>query len=137
VIVTFDTDEFRNFYPKFTPDVVTDAQLENFFALGCSFIDNTNKSIFPYDPDKKVFVRKQMLYLLVCHLATMETWQAGQSGPLTSASQGSVSVGFQNIQMWGQPWFSQTPCGRTLLMMLRPYALGGRIFGTCSFHPYG
>lgn len=137
MIVVFNATEFRTFYPKFTEELISDEQLDNLFQLACTFIDNTDKSRFPYDPDRNIYTRKQMLYLLVCHLATMELWGAGQSGPLTSATQGSVSVGFQSMDMWGQPWFSQTPCGRTLLMMLRPYALGGRIFGTCSFHPYG
>lgn len=137
MIVVFNATEFRTFYPKFTEELISDEQLDNLFQLACTFIDNTDKSRFPYDPDRNIYTRKQMLYLLVCHLATMELWGAGQSGPLTSATQGSVSVGFQSMDMWGQPWFSQTPCGRTLLQMLMPYALGGRIFTKSHFHPYG
>lgn len=137
MIVVFNATEFRTFYPKFTEELISDEQLDNLFQLACTFIDNTDKSRFPYDPDRNIYTRKQMLYLLVCHLATMELWGAGQSGPLTSATQGSVSVGFQSMDMWGQPWFSQTPCGRTLLQMLMPYTLGGRIFTKPHFHPYG
>jgi hypothetical protein len=137
MIVVFNATEFRTFYPKFTEELISDEQLDNLFQLACTFIDNTDKSRFPYDPNRNIYTRKQMLYLLVCHLATMELWGAGQSGPLTSATQGSVSVGFQSMDMWGQPWFSQTPCGRTLLQMLMPYALGGRIFTKPHFHPYG
>ena len=137
MIVVFNATEFRTFYPKFTEELISDEQLDNLFQLACTFIDNTDKSRFPYDPDRNIYTRKQMLYLLVCHLATMELWGAGQSGPLTSATQGSVSVGFQSMDMWGQPWFSQTPCGRTILQMLMPYALGGRIFTKPHFHPYG
>lgn len=137
MIVVFNITEFRAFYPKFTDEQITDEQLINLFQLACTFIDNTDSSRFPYDPERNVHTRKQLLYLLVCHLATMELWGAGQAGPLTSATQGSVSVGFQSVDMWGQSWFSQTPCGRTLLMMLQPYALGGRIFTTPHFHPYG
>ena len=137
MIVVFNATEFRTFYPKFTEELISDEQLDNLFQLACTFIDNTDKSRFPYDPDRNIYTLKQMLYLLVCHLATMELWGAGQSGPLTSATQGSVSVGFQSMDMWGQPWFSQTPCGRTLLQMLMPYALGGRIFTKPHFHPYG
>ena len=137
MIVVFNATEFRTFYPKFTEELISDEQLDNLFQLACTFIDNTDKSRFPYDPDRNIYTRKQMLYLLVCHLATMELWGAGQSGPLTSATQGSVSVGFQSMDMWDQPGFSQTPCGRTLLQMLMPYALGGRIFTKPHFHPYG
>lgn len=137
MIVTFDPAEFRAFYPKFTVATVSDEQLEHMFDLACTFIDNTDNSRFPYDPSKKVYVRKEMLYLLVCHLATMELWSPGQSGPLASATQGSVSVGFQNITLNNQQWLSQTPCGRTLAMLMKPYALGGRIATVCHFHPYG
>lgn len=137
MIVVFDIAEFRTFYPKIGPEAVTDSELEYFFSLAETFIANTDASRFPYDPDNRVFVRKQLLYLMVCHLATMAMWDAGQSGPVTSAAQGSVSVGFQNVQMGNQQWYSQTPCGRTLLQMLKPYALGGRIFTKPDFHPYG
>lgn len=137
MIVVFNPTQFRTFYPRFTDDLITDEQLDNLFQLACTFIDNTDNSRFPYDPDQNVYTRAQMLYLLVCHLATMELWRNGQPGPLTSATQGSVSVGFQAIVMWSQPWFSQTPCGRTLLQLLLPYALGGKIFTKPNFHPYG
>lgn len=137
MIVVFNPTQFRTFYPRFTDDLITDEQLDNLFQLACTFINNTDNSRFPYDPDQNVYTRAQMLYLLVCHLATMELWGNGQPGPLTSATQGSVSVGFQAIVMWSQPWFSQTPCGRTLLQLLLPYALGGKIFTKPNFHPYG
>lgn len=137
MIVTFNPTQFRTFYPRFTEALVSDEQLENLFQLACTFIDNSESSIYPYNPEKNVYTRARMLYLLVCHLATMDLWGGGQSGPLTSATQGSVSVGFQSVDMWSQPWFSQTPCGRTLLQMLMPYALGGKIFLKPNFHPYG
>lgn len=133
MIVTFDATEFRGFYPKFTVDVVSDIQLENYFNLACTLINNTDSSRIPYDPENSVYARKEMLYLLVCHLATMGTWDIGQTGPVQSATQGSVSVGYADLT--GPPnasWYQQTPCGRTLWMMLRPYALGGRIAPVCG-----
>lgn len=70
MIVVFNATEFRTFYPKFTEELISDEQLDNLFQLACTFIDNTDKSRFPYDPDRNIYTRKQMLYLLVCHLAT-------------------------------------------------------------------
>lgn len=137
MIVVFDPVEFRAGNPKLTPEEVTDEQLQYFWEMAVTFINNTDSSPFPYDPAKGIRTRKIMLYLLVCHLATMSLWGEGQSGPLTSATEGSVSVGFQQVMMGNQAWFSQTPCGRTLLMMLRPFALGGRLAAAPQFHPYG
>lgn len=138
MIVTFDATEFRGFYPKFTVDVVSDTQLENYFNLACSLINNTESSPFPFDPDNNIYIRKEMLYMLVCHLATMGTWDVGQTGPVQSATQGSVSVSYGNLTgSSNASWFNQTPCGRTLWMLLRPYALGGRIASIPDFHPFG
>lgn len=138
MIVTFDATEFRGFYPKFTVDAVSDAQLESYFNLACSLLNNTENSPFPYDPDNGQYIRKELLYLLVCHLATMGTWDVGQTGPVQSATQGSVSVSFANlVGSANANWFNQTPCGRTLWMMLKPYALGGRIFSLSQCHPFG
>lgn len=138
MIVTFDATEFRGFYPKFTVDVVSDTQLENYFNLACSLINNTESSPFPFDPDNNIYIRKEMLYMLVCHLATMGTWDVGQTGPVQSATQGSVSVSYGNLTgSVNASWFNQTPCGRTLWMLLRPYALGGRIASIPDFHPFG
>ena len=138
MIVEFNPTEFRSYYPKFTVDKVSDAQLESYFRLASSLINNTDSSQFPYNPDNGQYIRKELLYLLVCHLATMGTWDIGQSGEVKSATEGSVSVSYGEFK--GNPnasWFNQTPCGRTLWMMLKPYALGGRIFSVSDFHPYG
>lgn len=138
MIVEFNPTEFRSFYPKFTVEKVGDVQLESYFRLASSLIDNTDSSRFPYDPTSGQYIRKELLYLFVCHLATMGLWDVGQSGAVNSATEGSVSVSYGEFK--GTPnaaWFNQTPCGRTLWMMLKPYALGGRIFTTPNFHPYG
>lgn len=133
MIVVFNPDEFREFYPKFSE--VSDDRLDFFFNLACSYIGNTDNSKFPYNPAQKIFVRKQLLYMLVCHLCTLEKWGDKQSGPITSASQGSVSVGFANVEMWGNAFFSQTQCGRAMLQMMAPYALGGKLIAATSLHP--
>ncbi len=138
MIVIFDPDEFRSFYPKFTKELVTDAELNHLFQLACTFIDNTDEAMIPYNPDKGIYNRKEVLYLFVCHMATMNLWEVGQSGAVQSASQGTVSVSYAIPQNGPNgSWFNQTPCGRTLWMLLKPYALGGRIFTISNHHPFG
>lgn len=137
MIVTFDPVEFRSYYPKFTETVISDVQLEHLFTLATTFIDNTDNAMIPYDPDKGIYNRKEILYLFVCHLATMELWPLGQTGPVQSATQGSVSVSYGQVTDRRGTWFNQTPCGRTLFMLLRPYVLGGRIVSAAEPHPYG
>lgn len=137
MIVSFDSTEFRSHYPKFTVDLVSDTQLESYFTLATTLIDNTESSQFPYDTELGVYTRKEMLYLLVCHLATMGTWDVGQTGAIQSATQGSVSVSYGSSGSPNAGWFNQTPCGRTLWMLLRPYALGGRLATAEEPHPFG
>lgn len=137
MIVTFDPVEFREFYPKYTEKIATDAQLENFFNTAVMLIGNDDNSRFPYDPDAGVYDRKTLLYLLVCHLATLNTWQVGQTGPLTSASQGSVSIGYGQAQMGTAEWYGLSQCGQTFWALTLKYRKGGLIYTPSNFHPYG
>lgn len=138
MVVEFDVTEFRTLYPKFTEKVASDVQLEFAFQKACVILDNTDKSIVPYNPDKGVYTRKVMLYLLVCHLITIALWSAsGQSGPITSASEGSVSTGFNVPTSNTGEWFKQTPCGYTFWQMIQAYNIGGRYYAIKYSHPWG
>lgn len=139
MIVTFSADDFRKFYPKITPELVSDEELQAQFEIACTYINNTDNSIFPYNPPAGVTTRKVMLYLMVCHLlGSVSTIPLGQAGVAQSASQGSVSVGFSgvNTSQLGQ-WLSETACGRSLWQLMRPYALGGLHVTHENYHPYG
>ena len=140
-VVEWNEVDFLALYPqfagKFTPE-----QLSALWEMACTLVDNTPDSPVPYDPDNGVYVRKVVLYAVVCHLATMSLWGgSGQSGPVTSASEGSVSASFQIPTLPGggvtAQWYNQTPCGRTAWMFLRRLSLGGRYYGVRNFHPYG
>lgn len=135
-VVVFDPDEWREFYPDLGARL-TDEQLRHLFELACLILDNTDSSPVPYDPEKGILVRKTLLYLLVCHLATMSQWKTGQSGPMTSATQGSVSVGFAVNQATDDSFLDQTPCGQAFLRAMRPYAVGGRYYAANHWHPWG
>lgn len=133
MIVVFDPEQWRTSYPQFAD--LTDAQLVEFFTIATQFIDNTEASPYPYEPPG-VLTRQIMLNLMVCHLATLRSWQSGQTAPISSASQGSVSVSFGSPTMTKE-WFSSTACGQTLWMMLKPYVSGGHIYIVENYHPYG
>lgn len=99
--VTLDVEEFKSLYPDVT---ATDAVIESYFSVACLLLDNTKHSRV-----KNPCERKMLLYLLTRHIAALAEREAGLVGSLTSASQGSVSVGvsaFQNAN-----WYQQTQWG--------------------------
>ena len=140
-VVVWDQADFQTYYPQFSENITAE-QFTALWEMANTLVNNTATSPIPYDPDNGIYVRKIVLYAVVCHLATMSLWGAsGQSGPVTSASEGSVSVSFQIPTLPGggvtAQWYNQTPCGRTAWMFLRRLSLGGRYYGAPNFHPYG
>lgn len=135
-IVTFNPVGFRDEYPQFS--LFTDGQLKAAFKIACLLLDNTEASPVPYNPDKGIYDRETMLYLLVCHLCTLAKWVTeGQSGPVTSASEGSVSVSFSVPQTTGETYYTQTPCGQTFWKLAAAYRSGGRYIAVKHYHPWG
>ena len=86
-----------------------------------------------------VYTRKIALYFALCLLLTIQGWGAGQTGPITNASQGSVSTAFQLMQgkTTTESFWLQTSCGQRFWMMLMPYIMGGRAYISRGFHPWG
>jgi hypothetical protein len=135
-VVVLDPAEFRVVKPQFAG--LSDAVLEYYFSMACGVIDNTDKSVFPYKPDNGVLARKHILYALLCHLLTMNRQEAsGQAGPVSSASEGSVSLSFAVPPAGDKSFYSETACGRAFLALIRPYALGGRVAPASHYHPWG
>ena len=135
-VVVLDTAEFRAVKPQFAP--LPDAVLEYYFGMACGVIDNTDSSVFPYDPGKGVLSRKFILHALLCHLLTVNQQEASvQAGPVSSASEGSVSLSFAVPPVSDKSFYSETACGRAFLAMIRPYALGGRVAPAREYHPWG
>lgn len=128
-VVVWDAAAFGKAYPQLAPDMaegVTAAQLEQAFNVACLMLDNTAASPVPYDPEHGVETRRVLLWLLVCHLATLAMWGVGQSGPLASSSQGSVSASFAVPRKAGREWYALTPCGLTYWTAVQRYVVGGR-----------
>lgn len=140
-VVELDILEFRMWFPGLTEDKITDELLDILWAQVCEIVGNTDgKSFAPYKPDAKppVIERKVLLYYALCHLATLSL-QGDQPGRVASASQGSVSTSFDLIKSESQAgqWWNQTRCGATYWMMTAKYRLGGRLFTSGFYHPWG
>ena len=139
-VVQFMPADFLEAYPKFAPDgkqLLTDAQLQQAFEVACLLLNNTDSSPVPYNPDKGIMDRRTLLWLIVCHLATLALWEPGQSGPLASASEGGVSASFAVPQIQGKEYWNMTPCGQSYWQAIKAYTLGGRYFGMKNYHPWG
>ena len=139
-VVTLNISDFRTFYPRFEDATkYADAYITAMFDVACTLINNTESSFIPYDPPK-IKLRERILYAAVCHLLTKNEQGDEQTGVITSASQGSVSVGFSpvNGNSYAAQYWSQTRCGQLVWMLLSPYRLGGRLYTESpEYHPYG
>ena len=135
-IVVFNAEEFLNSHPQFIGKL-NEAQLDNAFDVACLLLDNSEASPVPYDPERGIETRRILLNLLVCHLATLALRPVNQAGALSSASEGSVSVGFQIPQSTNAAWWMQTTCGQTFWQAARRFLVGGRYYPACKYHPWG
>ncbi|MDR2947119.1 MAG: DUF4054 domain-containing protein [Candidatus Adiutrix sp.] len=137
--VVFNPDDFREDFPQFADPVkYTERRLTGAFNAATLGLDNTESSPVPYDPDKKVFTRETLLYYLTCHILTLAEWAAnGQAGPVTNASEGSVSAGFAAPPVTDKSYFMETPCGRTFWQVSLPYRMGGKYYPVKPYHPWG
>lgn len=118
-VVVFDPNEFYAMYPQFQ-NVYTPEQLGVFFNVACMMCDNTENSLV-----KNLTERKTLLYLLVCHIATLQERGTGMVGMITSASEGGVSVSLQAYTN-NPNWYTQTQCGSTYWLLTQKYRTGMR-----------
>ena len=135
-VVPWDEDAFLSRFPQFQ-DKLTDGQLEQAWELACLVLRNDSKSMVPYDPERGIFTRRSLLFLLMCHMCTLALRPFDQAGPVTSASEGSVSAGFSVPTRPDSTYFCQTPCGATYWQLIQQYAKGGYYFAVEDYHPWG
>lgn len=138
-VVMFSPDDFRQDFPQFADvEKYSDRRLESAFRAASTLLDNTDSSIVPYNPDNGIYVRETLLYYLTCHLLTLaDQSNNGQSGPLSSVTEGSVSASFAVPQVTDKSYYLLTPCGQAYLQMLKPYLVGGRYYPIKPYHPWG
>ena len=117
--VVFDYQEFITLYPQFA-GLFTQAQLTQFFNVACMLCDNTENSKVT-----DLAERKNLLYMLTCHIATLQQRGTATPGLLSSATEGKVSVSFS--QYTNNPnWYSQTQCGAMYWLATAKYRVGMR-----------
>ena len=116
----FDIDAFRAIYPQFAdiPDATLEFMWEN--ALMISGLAN--------DTSMTDAQKRNLLFMLICHLATLA--QRGTAGAMVSATEGSVSVGFSApVQGKENDWYMLTPCGAAYWQIMKGHRYGGVWFG--------
>ncbi len=135
--VVFDLEQFRALYPAFSDEEkVTDIQLEQAFSQAEEIIGNDDSSAIPYDPEATppVKTRETVLYLLTCHIATMQyLWDADQVAPVSAATQGSTNATFA-INPSAKEWWDNTKCGAQAWIIVRNYGGGVLYFGAEYVH---
>lgn len=118
--MTFNVEKFRTIYPQFAE--VPDAQLEFMWqnALIISGVEGDTRV-----PEGQ---KENLLFMLVCHLATLAT--RGTAGAMTSAKQGEVQVTYASVPPRSDDadWFNLTPCGSAYWQAIKRYRLGGLWF---------
>lgn len=117
--MTFDVEKFRAVYPQFAE--VPDAQLEFIWDNALMISGVEEDTCIPESQ------KENLLFMLVCHLATLAT--RGTAGAVTGATQGSVSVTYTTPTYTGDAaWFNLTPCGSAYWQAIKRYRLGGLWF---------
>ena len=116
-IVDLDLVKFKAAYPTFK---AADAQFELWFVEAGMLINNTPQSCI-----KSLVEREVLMFLLMAHFAELQARvEAGNSavGRLASASEGSVSVSFDNgSSTLSSAWYQQTPYGSKYWAMTARY----------------
>lgn len=112
--VTFNYSNWALRYPELACSV-PDELAQLFFAEACLYCDNTNCSLVT--DDSATGQRALFLGMLTAHIAALNAPLNGQAsaqvvGRLSNATEGSVSVQFQNDYPPGSAqWFQQTKYG--------------------------
>lgn len=125
VVLEFDVTQFRAEHPQFSE--MTDAQLQGFWGIACdlSGLNAERTSV------RSIDMRKSLLNLLTCHIATLQARGTDSVGLLASASEGSVSASFGSVPTdknnW---WYFQTQCGATYWNIMRRFVAGGYYFAS-------
>lgn len=115
--VIFDPIEYKTLHPDMSD--VDDAVLGTYFSAACLLLDNTERSVV-----RDVCERKELLFMLVTHVAELAKRGNGMVGPLTSASEGKVSVGVSALT--NANWYNQTQWGAMYWAATANYRRGVR-----------
>lgn len=117
--VKFSYGEFLGMFPELKSVQPQQAQTSFMFAEG--IVNNALTPVVQED-----CMRVKLLYLLTAHIITLNNRGAGNVGTLSSASEGSVSVGYNtsNIDKLNAGWFGQTQYGLLFWQLTAKYRSG-------------
>lgn len=113
--IGFDYHTFKILFPSLATE--TEARLQMLWDTACTIVSNPNPVICSESTLKRV-----LLYL-VAHLITLDNRGADTAGRISSATEGSVSVGFEAlpIKSMDEAWWAQTQYGMTAWRITSPY----------------
>lgn len=116
-IVLFNAAAFRMRYPEM--EQAADGQMEMWFTQAESIVNNTDCSIVT-----NLKEREMLLMLLMRHFAALDerAAQGGLVGRISSATEGSVSVGAEMPSNTASAaWYNQTPFGASYWQLTAKY----------------
>lgn len=133
-IANLSAADFQAKYPAFSG--LTPEQVEALFGVAVIFLRNDGTG-----PVCVVSIQTNLLYMLTAHLAQLQYGADGKSGGsmvgrVSSASEGSVSVGLEYGSTPNAAWYNQTQYGATFWQatvayrMVAGYRPGPTRFGT-------
>lgn len=121
-VVVFDASEFKLLYPEFAN--VPDDTLKNYFNAATLLCDNTPQSLVTDIAERKI-----LLYMLVCHIATLKERGNAIVGTITSAAEGKVNVSVTPLV--NANWYQSTACGALYWQATAKYRMGMRYNAYC------
>lgn len=121
-VVVFNAEEFKTLYPEFAN--VPNETLQNYFNAATLLCDNTPQSLVT-----DIAERKMLLYMLVCHIATLKERGNAIVGTITSAAEGKVNVSVTPLV--NANWYQSTACGALYWQATAKYRRGIRYVKYC------
>ncbi len=112
--INFNIKEFRKIYPEFSD--IEKLKLQYFQNLAFLIL-KTSKIPNNFNNNQ----RENLLWLLICHLASLDKRGNTLVGSLSSASEGSVSSSFSLPQKMDNSWFNQSQYGATFKQIIQSY----------------
>lgn len=130
-VAVFDPVAFVLAYPMFS--TLTSDQLNEAFSLATIYLRNDGSG-----PVRTVGTQTTLLYMLTAHLAQIMYGANGDApsgvvGRISSASEGSVSVGTEWPTTANSAWFLQTPFGANFWQATAAYRMPRYIPGPTRF----
>lgn len=130
-VATLDIAAFKAAYPAFA--LLSDPQITEAFSLSTIYLRNDGTG-----PVSTSALQASLLYMLTAHLAqimygTTGSNASGVVGRVSSASEGSVSIGADWPATANNAWFLQTPYGANFWQATAGYRMARYLQGPSRF----